>query len=86
MSALVPVPSSSNPLTDIVPASQRRRVYAIFGLVGLIAGAVQIAFLAIDPDLPLWLNISIAVYNFLALPMSALATSNAVPVNKENLP
>lgn len=86
MSSLVPTPSSSNPLTDIVPASQRRRVYAIFGLIGLIAGAVQIAFLAMDPNLPLWLNITIAVYNFLALPMGALASSNATPINKELLP
>ena len=71
-----PVPASSNPLYDLVPASQRRRVYAIFALVGLIATAVQLAFLAIDPNLPMWLNISIVVYNFLAVPFGALAASN----------
>lgn len=71
-----PTPASSNPLYDLVPANQRRRVYAIFALLGLIAGAVQIAFLAIDPDLPTWLNVSIVVYNFLSVPFGALAASN----------
>ena len=51
-------------------------MYAIFALVGLIATAVQLAFLAIDPNLPMWLNISIVVYNFLAVPFGALAASN----------
>jgi hypothetical protein len=71
-----PQPSTSNPLYDLIPGNQRRRVYAVFALVGLIAGAVQVGFLAADPNLPLWLNISIVVYNFLAAPFGALAASN----------
>lgn len=71
-----PTPATSNPLYDLIPAKSRRTTYAIFALVGLIMGAVQVGFFAVDPDLPTWLNVTIIVYNFLALPFGALAASN----------
>lgn len=71
-----PTPATSNPLYDLIPAKSRRTTYAVFGLLGLILGAVQIAFLAVDPNLPTALNVCILVYNFFALPFGALAASN----------
>lgn len=78
MSSIKPnQPSSSNPLYDLIPATQRKRVYAIFGLIGLILGAIVVGWTAVKHgDIPDWVTISVVVYNFLGVPFGALAAAN----------
>ena len=49
-----------NPLTQI-PAAYRKFVYAAYALVGLVFGALQVAYL---PGTPHWLQVAWAVYGF----------------------
>jgi hypothetical protein len=68
---------SNNPLEDIVPVNQRRRVYAAFWLVGLALGCLTVAFATTGGDVPKWDEIANAVYVFLGVPFGALAQANA---------
>lgn len=61
----------SNPLTDILPASVRRYVYALWALIGLVLGAVQ----AFGSD-PSWLPGALAVYAFVSTAIGVTAASN----------
>ena len=84
---LVPIQPSEGLLTDLVPVTHRKRVYALFGLVGLLLGATFVGFLAANDmkleAIPQWLTVAVAVYLFLTPFFSKLATDNAVPVGEE---
>lgn len=48
-----------------IPAKARTYVYAIFGLVSLAVGAVQVGYAAIGDGQPDWLTVALAVVPFL---------------------
>jgi hypothetical protein len=59
-------------LRDIIPASWRKPIYAIYAVLGVVLGAIQIV---IEPD-PDWLETSFAVYAFLGAAVGAVASGN----------
>lgn len=67
-------------LEDIIPsAAARKPIYQIFGLIGLILGAVQVAFTAIpDSSQPVWLGVALTVYAFLAAAGFTVSQANTV--------
>lgn len=53
-------------LDDIIPdPAKRKPIYQVFGALGIVIGAVQVAFAAADAGQPVWLNVALAVYAFL---------------------
>ena len=63
-------------LRDIIPASWRKPIYAVYAVLGVVLGAIQIA---IEPD-PSWLITSLSVYAFLGGAIGAVASGNTPPV------
>ena len=51
---------------DFIPASARRAVYATTALVGVLLGAVQVAYGAAEAGQPTWLTVALAVFAFLS--------------------
>lgn len=62
-------------LVDIIPAEWRKPIYAVYAVLGVILGAVQIA---LDPD-PGWLMTTMAVYAFVGGAIGFVASANTVP-------
>jgi hypothetical protein len=84
MSLPQPNQPRTNFLEDLIPATQRKRVYALYGLVGFLLGALALAYAAVSQELPpTWVIISVVIYNFASPFFSALATANAVPTGNE---
>lgn len=63
-------------LEDIVPASQRRRVYAIMGLLGWVGGIVQTVVISLNEGAPLWLAIVANVLTYIGAGVAQLAQAN----------
>lgn len=63
-------------LTDIIPAGYRKRVYAVYAVIGVILGAVQVGFGAAEAGQPDWLTVSLAVYAFLGGAVGVTAVQN----------
>ena len=59
-------------LTEIIPASWRKPLYALYALVGVVLGAIQ---LAAQPN-PAWLATALVVYGFVGGAVGATAASN----------
>lgn len=76
-----PVPNQpgGNPLEDVIPVSQRKRVYGIFALAALLATVVQAAVLMTNTDghEPMWLKVTILCFNLLSAPVYAMSHANA---------
>lgn len=66
----------NNALSDLLPASARKKLYALFVLFGVLAGAGAIGFAAAGVDVPIWVLVVTAVYNFLNGFVSLVARSN----------
>lgn len=68
-------------LTNIIPAKARQTVYAIYALLGVALGAVQVAFLNGSSGQPAWLTTTLAVYAFVgtALGLTAAANTPSTP-------
>lgn len=62
-----------NPLTGILTPAVRRYVYAAYALVGIVLGAIQVAYGVTEPQ---WLTVSLAVYAFLGTALGLTAASN----------
>lgn len=61
----------------IASATARKAIYAIYVLAGIVFGATQVAFAAIEgAGQPEWLTVALAVYAFLSVPVGSLALSN----------
>ena len=61
-------------LRDIIPATWRKPIYAVYAVIGVVLGAIQIA---IEPD-PSWLLTALTVYVFLGGAVGAVASGNTV--------
>ena len=59
-------------LVDIIPPELRKPIYAVYAVIGVVLGALQVA---LDPD-PSWLITSLAVYTFIGGAIGALASAN----------
>ena len=66
----------ANPLEDIVPAETRKKAYAVYALIGVVLGAIQVGYGAASAGQPTWLGVSLAVYSFLGGPLGLTAYSN----------
>lgn len=64
-------------LKDLIPTGARRKVYAIFALVGLTLSSFQVGFSAADAGQPVWLNVAFAVFGLWATAVGFTARSNA---------
>lgn len=55
----------------------RKAIYSAYVIAGVIIGATQVAFAAIEgAGQPDWLTVTLAVYAFLSVPLGSLALSN----------
>lgn len=62
-------------LTDIIPAAQRKLVYAVFGTIGLVLAVLQAAYLTQHTE-PTWLVMALAAYGVASAGIHATASSN----------
>lgn len=63
--------------TVITNPNVRKVIYGIYIVAGVILGAVQVAFAAIEgAGQPDWLTVTLAVYTFLSVPVGSLALVN----------
>lgn len=65
-----------NALSELLPLSARKKLYAFFVLLGVLFAAVAVAFAAAGTDVPVWVLIATAVYNLLNGFVSLIARSN----------
>lgn len=65
-------------LNEIIPDPNKRKpLYQAFAGVGLLIGAVQIAFASIpDTTQPVWLTVALSVYAFLGAAGFTVAQAN----------
>lgn len=69
--------SNQNLGNVIDSALARKIIYSVYIVLGVILGAVQVGFAAIEgAGQPDWLTIALAVYAFLSVPLGSLAVSN----------
>lgn len=59
-------------LVDVIPASWRKPLYALYALAGVVLGTVQIA---LEPD-PSWMGPAFAVYAYIGAAFGLTASSN----------
>lgn len=71
-------------MQEIVAANPalRRKLYAVYGVIGLVLGATQVGFAAAEAGQPVALTVALAVYGFLggAFGFGARAKVDAEPV------
>lgn len=63
-------------LTDILTPDHRKVVYAVYAFVGVVTGAVQVAYTAAEAGQPMWLTVTLAVYAFFGTALGATAAAN----------
>lgn len=63
-------------LHDIIPAAHRKIAYAVFALIGVVLGAVQVGYGAAEAGQPTWLTVALAVYAFVGGAVGLTARSN----------
>lgn len=63
-------------LTDIIPASYRKIAYAVFAVLGVIIGAVQVGYAAAEAGQPVALTVVLAVYAFVGGALGFTAAQN----------
>ena len=52
-------------LRDILPAKHRKTAYALYAVIGVILGAIQVGYGAAETATPAALTVALAVYAFL---------------------
>ena len=63
-------------ISTYIPASWRKPIYGAFAVAGVVIGAIQVGFSAAEIGNPLWLNITLAVFPFLAGAVGFTASAN----------
>ena len=68
-------------ISAYIPAAFRKPLYGAFAVAGVIIGAIQVGFAAAEAGNPLWLNITLAVFPFVAgaIGFTASANTNSEP-------
>lgn len=66
----------ANPLADILPPATRKKLYAVYALIGVVLGAIQVGYGAASAGQPTWLGVALAVYSFLGAPLGLTAYAN----------
>jgi hypothetical protein len=54
----------------------RKPFYAAYALLGIVVGAIQVAYVAADAGQPTWLTVCLAVYGFIGTAFGVTAASN----------
>lgn len=63
-------------ISTYIPASWRKPIYGAFAVAGVVIGAIQVGFAAAEAGNPLWLNITLAVFPFVAGAVGFTASAN----------
>ena len=63
-------------ISAYIPAAFRKPLYGAFAVAGVIIGAIQVGFAAAEAGNPLWLNITLAVFPFVAGAIGFTASAN----------
>lgn len=63
-------------LRDILPSHYRKIAYAIYAVVGVLLGAIQVGYGAAEAGQPVALTVALAVYAFLGGALGVTAASN----------
>ena len=63
-------------ISAYIPAAFRKPLYGAFAVIGVIIGAIQVGFAAAEVGNPLWLNITLAVFPFVAGAVGFTASAN----------
>ena len=71
-------------ISTYIPAAWRKPIYGAFAVAGVVIGAIQVGFAAAEAGNPLWLNITLAVFPFVAGAVGFTASANTdATVNSE---
>ena len=63
-------------ISSYIPAAWRKPIYGAFAVAGVVIGAIQVGFAAAEVGNPLWLNITLAVFPFVAGAVGFTASAN----------
>ena len=63
-------------ISSYIPAAWRKPIYGAFAVAGVVIGAIQVGFAAAEAGNPLWLNITLAVFPFVAGAVGFTASAN----------
>ena len=63
-------------ISAYIPAAFRKPLYGAFAVAGVVIGAIQVGFAAAEAGNPLWLNITLAVFPFVAGAVGFTASAN----------
>ena len=63
-------------LRDILPAHYRKVAYALYAVVGVLLGAIQVGYGAAEAGQPVALTVALAVYAFLGGALGVTAAQN----------
>ena len=63
-------------LRDILPAHYRKVAYAVYAVVGVLLGAIQVGYGAAEAGQPVALTVALAVYAFLGGALGVTAAAN----------
>lgn len=71
-----PTPTPNDLGVIITSPRARRLIYALYVLLLVAAGAMQVAFAALEAGQPDWLVATLAVLAYLGIPVGGLAAAN----------
>lgn len=63
-------------ISTYIPATWRKPIYGVFAVVAVALGAVQVGIAATDAGNPVWLNVALAVFPFVATAVGFTAAAN----------
>ena len=63
-------------MDTIMTPRVRRIAYAVYAIIGLALGAVQVGFAAAEAGQPVWLTVALAVFAFLGAGLGFTATTH----------
>jgi hypothetical protein len=67
---------ATTPLTGIISAPVRAKLYTVYALLGLGIGSTQVGYAAADAGQPTWLTVTLAVFAFVGTGLGFTAASN----------
>lgn len=72
-----PTTTKDNVLVDLFGAQVRKIIYAVYALIGVVLGSVQVWTAAVDSAMPTWLKGALAVYAYVGGAIGLTAAANA---------